>query len=241
MKSLLMLKSVLKAGIGFIYPPICLHCGKRRDENQEFLCFTCWNQIKSYDPSLDIRQVLKSRMIGRVKTEHHFTLFWYQHSSPLKTLFQSLKYQNRKGIGLYLGRFLGKRINETLESEPEPAILVPVPVHKLKQIDRGYNQAQMIAMGIAMETRHVILPTRDIILKIRQTDSQTKKDRVSRWTCQKEVFGLNPDVTLDLNNRSVLLVDDIITTGATLEQIGKLILSKWPEARISIATIALTE
>lgn len=236
-----MFQSIVKAGFNFIYPPICLHCGKRRDENQEFLCFTCWNQIKTYDASLDIRQVLKSRMIGRVKTEHNFTLFWYQHSSPLKTLFQNLKYQNRKGIGLYLGRFLGKKINEKLESASEPAILVPVPVHKLKQIDRGYNQALMIAMGIAKETRHVVLPAKEIILKTRQTDSQTKKDRMSRWTSQKEVFGLNPKVNIDLNNRSVLLVDDVITTGATLEQIGKLILSKWPEARISIATIALTE
>jgi len=232
---------ILRTGLNFIYPPICLHCGKRRDENADFLCFSCWNQIKVYDPSLDIRQVLKSRMTGRVNIDQNFTLYWYQHSSPLKTLFQNLKYQNRKEIGLFLGKFLGGKIEDSFEVSAEPAFLVPVPVHKLKQIDRGYNQAYMIAFGIAKKSKKVVIPETDIIIKTRQTDSQTKKDRISRWKSQQEVFGLNPEFTFDLNNRQIILVDDIITTGATLEQAGKLILSKWPKAKISIATLALTE
>lgn len=236
-----MLQSFLKTGLNFIYPPICFHCGNRRDEKVDFLCFSCWNQIKVYDPSLDIRQVLKSRMTGRIKVNQLVTLFWYQHSSPLKTLFQSLKYQNRKEIGVYLGKFLGQKIDDKFGDSPEAAILVPVPVHKLKQIDRGYNQAYMISLGIAKATEKVILPEIEVLIKTRQTESQTKKDRISRWKSQQEVFGLNPKFTQDLNFRSVILVDDIITTGATLEQAGKLILSKWPEAKISIATIALTE
>ncbi|MCK6600986.1 MAG: double zinc ribbon domain-containing protein [Bacteroidetes bacterium] len=234
--------AILKAGLNFIYPPVCFHCGQRKDGSQKFLCISCWNQLKPYTPEHDFSKILSTRMTGRFKAEHIDTLFWYQHSSPLKTVLKELKYGNKKAIGLDLGNHLGRVLSQKYKNLGSVFWLIPIPLHPLKQIDRGYNQAEVICRGILKADSGIFkLSEKPVLIKSRQTESQTKKDRFSRWTNQKEVFQVNPDFSSDLNHQNLILVDDIITTGATLEHAGKLILSNWPEAKISIATIAVTE
>lgn len=234
------IKPFIQTSLEFVYPNLCFHCEGKINQPQKFLCFECWNQIKKYNSETDISHILESRLKGKIKTQFVETLFWFQSSSPLQTLMHELKYNYQPGIGIYLGEFIADLLLEKYGSNPDFTAVVPVPIHYLKKIERGYNQSERISEGIISKIPALkLLP--DTVEKKNSTESQTKKGRFDRWKNLTEGFSLNFQKSELKNHSHILIIDDIITTGATIEALSKIILNEYPDLKISIATVALAE
>ncbi|MFH0895454.1 MAG: phosphoribosyltransferase family protein [Bacteroidota bacterium] len=150
----------------------------------------------------------------------------------MQNLIHQLKYKNQKELGIFLGQWYGAELNRS-PVIAQPDFVVPVPMHPRKQRKRGYNQAELFAAGLAETMKSTLDIT--TLTKTTATESQTRKGRLSRWENVKEVFSLSD--ARHFENKNIMLVDDVITTGATLEACGQMLL-KVPGAKISIAAIA---
>ena len=169
---------------------------------------------------------------GRTEVESAASYFHFNKGSKVQRLIHLLKYKGRRDIGIYLGRQYGAFLkNSPFFTTVE--VIMPVPLHWKKLRKRGYNQSEQFAVGLSISMK---IPVDTLILyRKRATETQTKKSRFKRWENVAEIFALkDPE---KLNGRHVLLVDDVITTGATLEACI-LALHAVPGIRISVASIA---
>lgn len=170
-------------------------------------------------------------MAGRFPFERIATYCKFTKGGLVQPLIHSLKYKNNKEVGIKLGRLLGKDIAESSFIK-EIDYIVPVPLHKKKLKTRGFNQAEVIAQGIS-ELTEIPLSTNNLIRQI-QNPSQTKLSKSQRWDNVEGIFKLvKPN---QYKSKHILLIDDIITTGSTLEACAKALLQA-EGIKISIATI----
>lgn len=172
---------------------------------------------------------------GRVYFQKAASLFFYNEGSPYRHLIHNFKYKGRREAGAMLGRMLGKRLRESgLFCDID--YVVAVPLHPLKQWMRGYNQAEVIAEAIAEELGTKVL--KGALRRNSFTATQTTKNAQERWSNVSGVFRIARKRSL--KNKHVLLVDDVLTTGATLEACGHALLES-EGCKVSIATLAFVE
>lgn len=169
---------------------------------------------------------------GRTRLNGATSLFRFEKGSKYQHLLHLLKYKGEKKVGVFLGTLLGAELKGTPFSEVD--MVVPVPLHKKRQKKRGYNQSEIIAQGFSLITGIPI--ENNLVFRKEYTQSQTSKGRFARWENMEDVFQLcdNPDLPL---NPVILLIDDVITTGATLEACAEVLLTI-PGASLYIATVA---
>jgi len=173
------------------------------------------------------------RMSGRVPFQAASYMYVFRKKSPIQRAMHKLKYGNRPDVGQKLGRFFGLKLRES-ELYKSIDCIVPVPLHPKKQKIRGYNQSYYFAAGLA-EVMEVPVWANGLI-RTAHTDSQTKKSRIDRATDISNVFQANK--VRALKGKHVLLVDDILTTGATLEHCSNA-LQTMPNVQVSLATICI--
>ena len=169
---------------------------------------------------------------GRIQLSNGLSVFQFNQEGVLQHLIHALKYQGQKDVGIFLGREIGKAILSSKEWE-KPDVIVPIPLHEKKQHKRGYNQSEFIAEGIAEILK--IPAILDAVERIDDTESQTQKAKFERWENVATVFSISQPNKLA--NKHVLLVDDVVTTGATIEACGNKILAV-NGTKISIAAAA---
>lgn len=217
-----------------LFPKLCAGCGKPSLKGISCFCVQCQNQLIPANMAFSRENEFTDRFWGRVPIESGAALYFFQRRSPLQRALHRLKYHRQGDIGLQLGRMLGGH----LKLSPlflSVAAAIPVPLHPKKQQLRGYNQSALIARGLA---EAMSIPILDGVL-MRQvfSESQTRKRRMERFDNVEEVFTLmQPE---QIEGKHVLLVDDVLTTGATLEACAKALL-KTPSVRLSMATLAIT-
>lgn len=153
--------------------------------------------------------VLKDKFLGKVHCAGAAAMYWFEKESPIQKLVHALKYKNQPEIGLKLGRLIGDRIQKT-DWINTYISLIPVPLHPVRKVKRGYNQAEKLAQGISEVTG--ISVRNDILLRTENNITQTGKSKIDRWENVKSIFTCQPHPT-----HPVILVDDILTTGSTLE------------------------
>jgi ComF family protein len=168
---------------------------------------------------------------GKVNIEHACSLFYYRKGSAYRPMIHELKYKGKRNIGLRLGEELGL----CLKNSPlyqSLSMLVPIPLHSLKEKMRGYNQSEYIAYGIS-KAMNLPVENRNVI-RIKNTETQTLKLRTERWENVQSVFAVKDASRFD--NEHILLIDDVITTGSTIESCASTILNSC-KCKISIVSI----
>lgn len=220
--------------VSLIFPELCQACAKSLYRNEEIICADCLYHLPYTDFHLTADNAVAQQFWGRVPLEAAAALLYFTKGSRVQNLMHQLKYKNKPEVGVYLGKLAGKRLLEN-PVFASADLIIPVPLHRQKQLKRGYNQSLSFAEGLAEKT--MIPIENNNLIRITGTESQTKKSRTSRYENMKDVFSIkNPQ---QLTGKHILLVDDIITTGATLEACCNVLLEV-PGVKISIAAIAYT-
>ncbi|MGN6616868.1 MAG: ComF family protein [Ilyomonas sp.] len=228
------LQSYLSDFAHLFFPHNCVGCGSDVVEQDQMLCGTCFFQLPETNffnyPNNSVEKVFA----GRIKLEAAGSAYYFTKHSILQNLVFELKYRGNKEVGLLLGELTARQMSDSKRFE-EIDIIIPLPLNKQKEKKRGYNQAAMIAGGMTKILHKPVMI--DAVARNVFTETQTHKDRVSRWKTMQDVFEVSkPEV---LKGKHVLLIDDVVTTGATLEACGQTILNT-PETRLSSATVAYT-
>lgn len=219
--------------LNLIFPEICAGCGQILSKAEKLLCASCRHRIPLIDPHSGTGDFMKNKFYGRFPVVNAISLIRFQKRGLTQDLMHSLKYRGRKELSSFFGQWLGAELIDNPKYR-QIDMVIPVPLHKQKLKKRGYNQVE----GFGKELSKALeVPYRDdILLKVSKTASQVFKTRILRFEAE-EIFSIQK--TDDVKDQHILLVDDIITTGATLEKCA-LQLLKGENVKISIATIATT-
>lgn len=216
--------------IDLFLPKICFHCRVNRCVDHPLLCNTCLSQMQEITVNeLNFENSEKFSAAGQVK--QLYSLYRFLNDSPIQTLLHELKYQNKFNIGRIFGVQLGKKYFPEFESLGID-IIVPVPLHKLKKAERGYNQSLYFAKGISKIIGRKVRT--DVIFREKFTKSQTNLNKKEREENVRDAFGSNKRIS----GYNILLVDDVITTGATIQACAK-VLIECGAKNIYAASIAL--
>lgn len=223
-------KRYFKAFIDLFYTRSCPGCGNSMLHQEKFLCIACQLDLPVNPFFHAVSNEVKTVFSGRLPLETANSLLYFSKNGIAQGLLHALKYQDREDVGVYLGEMLGE---ELVKAGYKADILLPVPLHPSKQQKRGYNQCHSIALGVQRSLGGAI--TFDAVERTIANPSQTRLNRVKRWDNVSGIFELKkPEI---LRNKRVLLLDDTLTTGATLESCGMTVLQA-EGVKLSIATLA---
>lgn len=222
-----------KSFINLIFPHCCIVCDQVLSQQEKYICVECLSHLPKTNFHLIKDNNAEKRFWGKFTFEKAFSYFYYTKESDFSRILYELKYKGNKEIGLIMGRYMS---NEIISSGffSDIDMIIPVPLHKKRYKKRGYNQSEWIAKGISEITG---IPIRtDIILRNIANPTQTNKNIMERWENVEGVFTLN--FPLAVENKHILLVDDVLTTGATITSCAT-ILQRISNLRISIITLSI--
>jgi ComF family protein len=228
------IKNITNDFLHLIYPHVCIGCGSDVLVQEEVICSECFAQLPDTGYFRYEDNPVQRRLAGRLLVQHAGSTFHFTTRSIMQNIVYAMKYRGNNEAGIFLGKQTGKALLQT-EWYKDIDVIVPLPLNKRKLQQRGYNQAALIADGIANIIGKPIV--NNVAIRKVYTETQTHKGRISRWQSMEFVFTVDNAETL--YNKHVLLVDDIITTGATLEACGQHI-TALPGTKLSIATAACT-
>ena len=203
------MKSQLGDFVSLLYPRVCIHCHKGLTNTEEHLCLSCELSLPKYQQGTNKAQLLK-KFAFQPKVTGAYAYLDYIKDGIVQKLIQGLKYQGKQNLGIWLGRQLGRQIKKSIK-EPIDLIL-PIPLHPKRLRTRRYNQSDRIAEGVS-EVLGVPVGL-NLAIRNKETDTQTKKAKISRWENIQSVFTIVDFKEVETKN--ILVVDDVITTGATL-------------------------
>ncbi len=193
-----------------IFPAVCINCNTTLVRDEQFICSQCKIALPRTNDYLQPTNRLFQKFAFEPKITHVSSFLEYNKHGIARKLIHDLKYRGEKEIGFMLGELYGRDLQ--LSGKLKPDVIFPVPLHHRKLRKRGYNQSELIALGLS-ESMQVAVDTGTLIRKT-FTSTQTKKTRVSRWENVGNVFEVAfPE---NLEGKKVLVVDDVLTTGATL-------------------------
>ncbi len=216
------------------FPHNCVGCGSDVLQPNAVICPKCHHSLPLTGFMPQPGNPVEKIFYGRVTVQQAGSLLYFTKNSVVQQLVFALKYKGNKEAGYYLGRLLGIEIEECKRFDEVDAI-IPLPLNSKKEKKHGYNQAALIAEGIQQVWNRPVI--NNAALRKHFTETQTHKGRTARWQNMQGVFAAG-DVAA-LQNKHLLLVDDVVTTGASLEACTNA-LAAIPGVRISIATVAYT-
>ncbi len=228
------LRSLAEGLTTLLYPRLCLNCRSVvRQSQTPQLCATCQAALAYTEQWLLPENALTDRLKGRLPLTFGAALLAFGTGTVCQQLIHALKYHHRPEIGLQLGEQLGEiLVKQAVLADLQG--IVPVPIHPDRRHDRGYNQAEEISKGIARVLGKPMFP--EALRRKVFKGSQTRKSRFERVENTRESFAAGKG---DFSDKHLLLVDDVLTTGATLDFCGNILLEHHPGVRISIATLAM--
>lgn len=216
-----------------MYPNLCLVCGENLQKSEQHLCLDCLCGIPKTNHHLIPNNPIEKRFWGKAPVFRGTAFFYFQKGSPFQKLLHSLKYKGNKEIGQFLGKYAAV---DLLDSDDFKSIdiIIPVPLHPKKFKIRGYNQSEWIGKGLS----EILEKPQDTttLRRIRENTTQTKKSVFERYENTEGIFEITDKTTLA--GKHVLLVDDVLTTGSTLEACIR-VLIEIADIKISIFTLAV--
>lgn len=226
---------LIKDLLNIFFPDSCLVCGTHLIKQERHICLECGIQLPFTEFTEFENNPFEKLFRGRIPIQAATSLLYFRKNGNTQKLIHELKYRGNQDIGKYFGKILGNQIkNSERFKNPDGIIMVPLHPNKLKI--RGYNQLTKFAYQLAEELNIPVFE--DVLVKVNQTASQTKKNKLSRFDKLNEKF---QSQNLDLiEGKHILLIDDVLTTGATLEACANEIL-KAKNVKISMVTIAVPD
>ncbi|WP_343747194.1 phosphoribosyltransferase family protein [Fluviicola sp.] len=220
-----------------LYPQNCLICRHEFNQSKLAVCPVCISELsytnfEAYSEATNLDKLFW----GRVDLSGTYALLRFKQQNSTQQILHELKYGNNPEIGLHFGRELGTILKQ-LPAFSDMDALIPVPLHPKKEFIRGYNQAEIICKGITQASG--VSLRKDLLKRTSFTESQTKKNRVSRWDNMQNRFALRTQQEHNLQH--LVVVDDVVTTGSTLETCVRILRNQFPKAKISIAVLAVAE
>ncbi len=221
---------------GLLFPEACSVCGIETQKSERCLCHACRMELPVIlsDPLASYPPFAR-KFEGLLPLQNAFSFLKFGEGRGTRQILHALKYGQRPELAWLLGYMLAEELLER-ELIVVPDIIIPVPMHKAKEADRGYNQAMVFAQGLAEKL--ACQPSDKILLKKRVTETQTRKNKLARIMNMKEVFVLDVERKSDLRDKNIWLVDDVVTTGSTMLASGTLLAAE-PIRSLSMVTIAM--
>jgi ComF family protein len=232
---MMLFKRLLGDLFGLLFPDLCCGCGNYLYHAETQLCTVCLHQLPYTDHHLHAENKAARQLWGRLPCNAVLSLLYFKKGSRTQSIIHHLKYKGRKDLGLKLGNMIAQKLLMS-PAYDDIDLIIPVPLHLSRERRRGYNQSLCIAEGIAAVLK-VPVNTNSLIRK-KGTASQTKKGRYNRFENMQQVFSI-ADMQI-LRDKHILLVDDVMTTGATLEACG-IVLFENHISKLSMATVAFAE
>ena len=214
-----------------LFPRICASCGTSLFASEEVLCRRCIQRLPATSFELLSENPVSQLFWGRCKIDNATSAYFYKKGERVQQLLHELKYRGNTNLGCLMGSLLGQHLLKPPYYQSIDYI-IPVPLHPKKQQQRGYNQSEFIAKGIA-EQMEIPVDT-DSLKRIVYTNTQTRKGRYDRW---KNVSGIFKVFNANIVGKHVLIVDDVVTTGSTIEACVNA-LNEIPGVKVSVATFA---
>ena len=228
------MKKALVSILNLIFPKSCEFCS-RQTQNTHRFCNFCLNNI-DYTPTYneDMKNMAETLLFGKVPLEFGYALFYFEDLKISQAIIHSLKYKSNQKIGVLFGEIIGKCLLK-IPVIKTVDLIVPVPIHHKRKFTRGYNQSEIIATGMS-EVLKIKIGTSFIKKKV-NNKSQTKLSEKERQ--------INNDNLFICSNKQkpkhILIIDDVITTGNTIENICKCILNKHPKIKISVTSLGIAK
>jgi ComF family protein len=214
------------------YPLLCKACGDEVHSTDTHLCWRCIEELPLTHFEPHIENPVKHIFTGRLRLQQACSHLYFSKASIAQAIIHRFKYKGEKKLGVYMGQMMGRAMAMYPHHQHYDAI-IPLPLNPKKQLQRGYNQTELLAQGIGEILSVPIITT--AVVRTRYTSTQTKKTRIQRWMNVEHVFGIEHPQSVA--HKHVLLVDDVITTGATMEAMGAELL-KVPGLSLSLASLA---
>ena len=228
-------REVLEDFVSLIYPKFCNACQNSLVKGEEIICTHCLLDLPRTNYHLTSNNPLMMRFRGRLDLTHALAYLKFRKKGKVQHLLHALKYYGCTEIGYKLGLVYGEELKRT-EISLQYDVITAVPLHVSRLRQRGYNQSDEWARGLADSTK---IPFRNDLLKRKlKTKTQTKRSKLGRWENVSEVFELKNEPSIE--GKRILLVDDVVTTGSTLESCGMLLLGASCNA-LGIACLAVSE
>jgi len=229
-----MLAKTLQPLLHLFLPHHCAGCGSDIISSEQILCMHCIDQMPLTNFHLHSNNPVEKIFMGRIPVVQAASYLYFSKDSLLQRIVHQLKYNGHKELGLFMGRKMGEALLQGTRFN-DPDALVPMPLFEARERKRGYNQAFILCEGMAEVLKLPVLP--NSIRRRQSSETQTHKNRIERWQNMQDKFELQQGNALV--DKHILLVDDVITTGATLEACGHELLTA-PGTRLSIMTMAYT-
>jgi ComF family protein len=229
-----LLKEIKDALLHLAFPHVCESCGTDNLQVDHLLCLRCLSSLPNTNFHLHANNPIEKIFWGRIPISSATSQYYFTKESMMQHLMHQLKYKGNKEVGLYLGRLMGWAMAESNRFSSVDG-LIPLPLHKSKVHKRGYNQATLLCEGISSVINKPVL--KNIVTRTAHTETQTKKSRIQRWQNMEGKFELVNASAIE--TKHLLLIDDVVTTGATLEACGKELLTA-KNVQLSIATLCFS-
>lgn len=219
--------------LNLFFPKVCFGCSHLLSDNEDSLCTKCRHDLPITNYHFNNDDALEKVFYGRAKIDHATALLHFEKKGIVQHLLHNLKYKGHEDIGSFLGKWLGHELS-TVPAYNSIDVVIPVPLHRKKLRHRGYNQVAKFGIEIA-KVLHADYND-NVLVKRTNTKTQVFKKRMARWNSDNEVFTIENSSSVD--GKHILLVDDIITTGATIEACVN-VLNKAKNIKISVASMAI--
>lgn len=226
------IKNIFTSTLHLLYPHICTGCGSDLVREDNLLCLRCIHNLPHTGFADIANNPVEKFFWGRLPLTAAHSEFYFSKEFLIQQLIHQLKYRGDINIGIYLGELMGKSLAKSNRFNSIDA-LIPLPLFSEKEHKRGYNQAAVICKGISSVMNIPVLT--GAVIRRHATETQTRKHRTERWENVQGSFKVLKEK--ELNNKHLLLVDDVVTTGATLEACGS-VLTEIEKTRLSVATLA---